>query len=261
MTPEAIEKAAAILAGARQNIYQIEVLPADCRPETLADAYAVQRRLVDCLGRETVGWFLGGTSLASRQSYGFPDPYWAPILDTAFHESPVTLQGNEFFSRGVDVEFGFRLSRDIGAGEAPCGMDWVADAVAAVHPVIDIFNSHFFDMRQAGWPSVIADVGTDGAIVLGSGVEDWRSHDLRAVKALLIVNGETVEHGAGWDVMDGPLESLRWLINARVREGGVFKVGEYVSTGSCTPAHFVDVGDHVVGELEGLGRVEVVFSL
>ena len=45
MTPEAIERAAALIRAARVGLVPLDVLPSDCRPADEADAYAVQQVL------------------------------------------------------------------------------------------------------------------------------------------------------------------------------------------------------------------------
>jgi 2-keto-4-pentenoate hydratase len=49
-----IEKAASLLADARVHNHLVDAIPLAFRPRTLADAYAIQSRLVELLGLGSV---------------------------------------------------------------------------------------------------------------------------------------------------------------------------------------------------------------
>ena len=78
----------------------------------------------------------------------------------------------------IECEFAFRLAHDLPARDEPYTREEVAAAVGSVHAAIEVVAGHIDDwINQDVW-SVIADNGTDGAVIVGDGTADWRDIDL-----------------------------------------------------------------------------------
>lgn len=247
-----IDRAAHLLLEARRKGRQLEALPEACRPTDLDDANAVRKRLVELLGVGTCGWFLGGTN----DSEVIPVAYAAPILDGNLHVSPAELSAQEFVTFEVDVEFGFRTACDIPPGEREFNDEETASLIASLHPTLDIVNSHFVDLEAVGWPSIVADNGTDGAVVYGPGVETWSPDELPDHEATLYVNGAPILSGTGRKIMGNPLSAFTWFVNCMSGTGQTVPAGTFVSTGSCTEVYAGVIGDHVKADFGALGSVE-----
>lgn len=252
MNSVSVDRAARSLFDARHNGYQLDSLQPDCRPRSLEEAYQIQDRLFDLLGAESVGWFLGGTNGNPK----IPAPYAARITKDALVESSARLSMAEFLTCFIDVEFGFTLGHDVTPGSKWTDEE-ILEAVGSVHPTLDIFNSHFTDLWGVGWPSIVADNGTDGKIVRGPAVSEWRMLNLASMKATLLVNGRVVRTGAGHVIMDDPLKALVWAVRHVLDRGHTLRAGDFFSTGSCTEPYTADIGDRVVAEFANLGAVEL----
>jgi 2-keto-4-pentenoate hydratase len=252
----AVMRAAKVMFDARKGKYQIDAIPLADRPVTLEDAYAVQHRLFDMLGGKRDGWFLGGTN----DSPVIPVQYAAPILEGCLQNSGAQLSAQEFITWEVDVEYGFTLGLNVNPRPDGYTLQEVTQVIATVHPTFDIVNCHFKDFDTVGWPSIIADIGVDGAIIRGPGTIDWTPEELAELPASLFVNGDLIEIGSGAKIMGNPLNALHWFINHACREGMVLPVGEFVSTGSCTNIFYGKLGDHVTADFGKLGTVEVHFT-
>ena len=261
LSADAVERAARALLDARRSGALLPGLPEDLRPRGLADAYAIHDLLFALLGEPAAGWFLGCTNPEIQRQLGLPGPYRARLLASTVHEGrpALALDPARFPSITLEVEFAFRLARDLPARDAPYAAAEVAGAVAAVHPAIEVVTSHFEDWtRQPIW-SLIADNGTDGALVLGPGREDWRDLDLPAVRATLEVNGILLRDGAGAAVLGDPLAALTWLANDLARAGESLRAGQIINPGTCTAMVPARPGDRAVARFEGLGAAEVRF--
>ncbi len=120
-----------------------------------------------------------------------------------------------------------------------------------------IVAGHLKDWPSQDVWSVIADNGTDGALVYGDGIEDWRRLDLVATAVTLDINGETVRTGSGANVLGDPLEAFVWLANARSRDGDGLKAGDIHNTGTATSygnAGVITSGSCVPQSLPGLWK-------
>ncbi len=259
MTPDAIDRAARLLLAARQGRYLLPGLPDDCRPGDLDQAYAVQDRLIELMDTEIGGWFVAATSVEIQDKLGLDGPYWARLLASVLHPSPARLPAADFLTITLEVEFAFRLGRDLPPIGRPYRPGEVADAVATVHPSMEVVSSHFEDWTNHDAPSLVADNGTDGALVYGAGIEDWRGLELKDLAVSLTVNGERVREGVGGNALGDPLAAFTWLANARAARGEGLRAGHIHNTGTCTSMYLAKPGDEAVADFGPLGQARVVF--
>lgn len=260
MDRDAVQAAAEVLREARLGHARIKALPEACRPATIADGYRVQDALVALMGETVVGWKIGSTSKAAQKIVGTTGPFAARLLAPNFHPSPARLSAGAFFMRALEAEFAFTLAADLPARDETYGREEVLAAAGTLHPAIEISDSRFADWSAAGAPSLIADNGNEGQVVLGAGIDDWRGLDLPGHAAAMIVNGETVAEGTGANVLDDPLEALVWLANDRRERGDGLHAGEVVITGSCTGVSMAEAGDKARADFGALGAVELEFT-
>lgn len=250
-------RAAARLLAARTGT-RLAALPPDERPADLAAALTVQRAVVAQRGAATRGWKVGCTGPAAEKLLGYDRPFYGRLLDGLVHASPARLPGAGFSMRVLEAEYAFRLGRDLGPAGASWTAETVADAVAAVHPAIEVVDTAYADWLSVGIFSLIADNGVHGAFVLGEGTSDWRGLDLVGGKVTFTIAGGNTIEGKGANVLGNPLASLAWLANETASLGGL-KAGEIVTTGSTIPPQPVGPAASAEADFAGLGRVAVTF--
>jgi 2-keto-4-pentenoate hydratase len=153
----------------------------------------------------------------------------------------------------LECEFAFTLARDLPSRTTPYQKDEVEDAIATVHPAIEVVAGHLDDWPNQDVWSVIADNGTDGALIHGAGRADWRDYDLADIAVTLTVNGRQQRAGAGRDVMGDPVAALVWLANARSAAGRGLRAGHIHNTGTATAIYWAAAGDHAVADFGPLG--------
>lgn len=260
MDPAAVERAARFLLDLRRSRRLADGLPQHCQPVTVEEAYAVQDRLFELLDEPTGGWFLGCTNPEIQRQLGLDDPYCARLLESSIHTSPAVIDIPSPLSAVLEVEFAFTLGRDLPPRSAPYDEDEVAGAVATVHPAIEVVISYFVDWTNQPITSLVADNGTDGALVYAEGVEDWQGVDLSSLATSLSVNGRDMREGRGANVLNGPLSALMWLANARSRHGDGLHAGQIHNTGSSTSMYFASPGDVAVADFGPLGTVSLEIS-
>lgn len=257
LSPAEIDGAAAILEQARRTNTVIDGLPADVSPRTLADAYAVQDRLVARLGWETRGWFCASTNVEIQRMLSLDEPYCARLLASALKASPATLRQSDYPPIVVESEFAFRLARDLPPRAKPYTRAEVEAAIESVHPSIEVVAGYLRDWPKQNVFAVIADNGTDGALVYGEGVQDWRGIDLSAVEVRLSVNGVEQRRGTGRNILGDPMTAFVWLANARRKAGDGLKAGHIHNTGTATSIMPAGPGDRVLADFGPLGRAEL----
>ena len=80
------------------------------------------------------------------------------------------------------------------------------------------------------------------------------------VSGRALINGKEAGQGTGADVLGHPHNALAWLANHLVDEGKGLHAGQVVLTGSLVKTVWLDAGDSVTMELDGLGTVEAKFG-
>lgn len=258
MTPEAARRAAKLLIEARREVRPLDALPADCRPAGADDGYQVQACFVAASGEAAVGYKIGATSQRAQTFLGCDGPFAGTVLAKDLLESPLTLPAGRFIFRLIEPEFAFRLARDLPPREAPYGEAELAEAVASLHPAIEVVTCALSDWRHQDVGALIADNGVNGALVLGPGCTDWRRFDLPSHPVTLAVNGVAAGPGVGANALGGPLTALAWL--ADHQPAGGLKAGHVVTTGVVTEFVELDAGDEAVADYGDLGQVRVRFE-
>ena len=260
MTPSDIEAAATLLSEARISNRLVDAIPESIRPQTLEEAYAVQEKLVDLLGMRVGGYFGACTNTTIQEMLNLSEPYYARLLEPYIFKSGSILKASEYPPMVLECEFGFRLNQDLPRKNSPYTRAEVELAVASVHPAIEVVAGHLKNWPEQDVFSVIADNGTDGALIYADGVKDWRHLDLKQCEVSLDINGKIVRTGSGKNVLGDPVEALVWLANARARDGDGLKAGDIHNTGTATDIIWVNPGDIATATFSSLGSVTLIIE-
>lgn len=260
MTQAAIGEAVELLIAARGDHRRLEAFPPACRPASFEDGYAIQEAFAAAWGAPVAGYKIGCTSAEAQKLLGSPGPFPGRVFGPVLLMSPARVSAKAFHRLGVETEFAFTLARDLPSRAAPYGREEVADAVAALHPAIEIVDSRWIDWLKAGARSIVADNGANGALILGPGVANWRGIDLPKAKASLRFDDKPIAEGAGAAVLGNPLDALVWLADDLSRRGFGLKNGDAVTTGTVTGVHFAEIGMRAVVDFGAIGKAEVTFE-
>jgi len=260
MDPTQIHRAAQILWDAWQEGRQIEDLPDACRPRTLEEGYGIQAALAAYADQPVSGWKIAATSKAGQDHIGVDGPISGRLLADKIRESPAILPIGTNGMRVVEVEFAFRLARDLPPRSHDYSVDEVMSEVASLHPAIEIPDSRFMDFSRVGAPQLVADNACACLFVLGRETEsNWWDMDLAAHPVSLLLNGALAAEGCGANVLGDPRIALTWLANHLAARGEGLKAGQIVTTGTCIRPTRIAPGDHVVGDFGLFGIVEARF--
>jgi 2-keto-4-pentenoate hydratase len=255
--------AAKVIAKARRNRAPLASLAADIVPQDEADGYRVQRALHDLLLPQTgslVGYKIGCTSAVMQQYLDIPHPCGGGVFENGVHESGARLATADYVHVGVECEIAVKLARDLAPSEAPFTAEWVAEAIEAYHPAIEIVDDRYVKWETLGAPTLVADDFFAAGCVLGKAVARTMAPDLLHIAGRAVVNGKEAGRGTGADVLGHPHNALAWLANHLAAEGRGLHAGQIVLTGSLVKTVWLNAGDTVVMELEGLGTVEATFA-
>lgn len=260
LTAGAAAAAARLLATARGGHRSLPALPEDCRPASTADGYAVQDAFAALWEAPAAGWKIGCTAEEQRRFLNVDEPFSGRIFAPVLLDSPAELPAGAFFMRGIECEFAFRMGETLAPRDQPRSVDDVAAAIELFHPAIEVVDSRYDDWLVVGGPSIVADNAVNGALVLGTGIADWRDLDLDAAPVRCVIDGEMKEEGRGALALGGPLNAMQWIANHLSARGIALEAGHVVTTGTCAGIHFVQAGQHALADFGDLGRVEIRFT-
>src|SRR5262245_8250639 len=117
---------------------RLDQLPSEARPRDRVEGYAVQAEVARLSGDRVAGWKIAATSEAGQRHINVDGPLAGRLLSRRMVPpgSSVSLAGNVM--RVAEAEFAFRMARALPPRSEPFTTDDVMDAVASLHPAIEI---------------------------------------------------------------------------------------------------------------------------
>src|SRR4030088_2474699 len=208
--------AAKIIASARRSRKKLASLEPDLAPRDEAEGYQIQRAVHDLLLPylgAMVGYKIGCTSAVMQQYLDIPHPCGGGVFANGVHDSGAALRAGDFGRVGVECEIAVKLARDLPASEAPFTAEWVAEAIEAYYPAIEIVDDRYVQWETMGAPTLVADDFFAAGCVLGKAIARSAAPDLLEVAGRAVINGSEVGRGTGADVSCHPHTALASLAN------------------------------------------------
>lgn len=229
-----------LLSDAARTGIPLVDLPEACRPGTVAEALAIQDRLVSDLGKQVAGWKVA-TSPEGEVMYG-------AIFREDCYDSPGIIATDRYPLMGIEGEVAFRFERDLAVGPSlPRGE---FEDLLTPFPAFEIVASRF--ANYAGTPSVIrlADRMSNGGMVLGKPTGAPR--DLAGLAVRLAVNADTILAQVGGHSRRDPLLPAIEFVNA-MRPRLAFSAGQFITAGTLTGLRYGKAGEVWDLEFQTLG--------
>jgi 2-keto-4-pentenoate hydratase len=261
LTDKQIDQASTLLVEHWQQGRRMARLPEAIRPQMRAEGYAIQARVERHSAKPVFGWKIAATSKAGQTHIGVDGPMAGRLLaERVLPDGGSTPLGANHM-RVAEVEFAFRMGRDLTPRPTPYSTDEVLAAVDTLHPAIEIPDSRYDDFVTVGAPHLIADNACAHLVVVGAPAKtDWRKLDLAAHKGWGRNEGKYERAGSGANVLGDPRLALAWLANELRGLGLTLARGQTVITGTCVKPMEVEAGDHTVADLGILGGLSIRFT-
>jgi 2-keto-4-pentenoate hydratase len=261
LDPDKARAASRLLVGHWDKGTRLNAIPQELRPKTRGEGYAIQSHVTDRSPAPLFGWKIAATSLAGQKHINVDGPLAGRLLAEKAVEVGGTVSLATSKMRVAEIEFAFRFGRQLPSRPAPYEMVEVMDAVATLHPAIEIPDSRYDDFRAVGAPQLIADNACANQFVIGQPTDDdWRDVDLSKHAVVGFVSGKSRHDGSGAAVLGDPRIALTWIVNELSGLGTPIQPGQIVITGTCLTPIGVEAGDEVIGDLGRFGRVSVRFA-
>lgn len=223
------------------------------------EAYGLQFQGIDykvLQGDAVVGLKTGLTSVAKQKTMGVHQPIFGHILASSVIPEGVAVNCAELIHPRAEPELAFLLEDDL---EGHVTAAQACYATALVFPAVEIIDSRFANFRF-GLGDVIADNTSASRVIFGSTSILATDQDLRLIGMVYTKNGLVESTAAGAAILGNPWEALAWLARRASELGRPLRAGQMVLAGALADAVFVNPGDNVRVEFDGLGALTVPFA-
>lgn len=265
MTSPQSHQAAHLIWTHWQSGQVLSALPDACRPTTAAQGYAAQAQLPAVSGRTVVGWKIAATSANGQAHINVSGPMAGRLLSGQVFDSGASVPSAGNHMRVAEPEFAFVMAQDLPPQATPYTQQQVMNAVASLHPALEVPDSRLDPFTAAGEAQLLADNACTRHFVLGQAAPDvWRNLDLSTYPVQAQVqHGKQLKYtrdGSGGNVLGDPRKALTWLANQLSSLGITLEKGHVVTTGTCMVPLELLPGDSASADFGVLGQVKMIFS-
>jgi 2-keto-4-pentenoate hydratase len=258
MNDATIRDAADFLRELWRSERRCTALPSAFLPKTRTEAYRIQALHEVVSAAPLIAWKIAATSVAGQKHIGVDGPLAGRYVAERVVASGEHIPFGRNHMRVAEVEFAFRMGRDLAPRFQSYTQDEVFAAIASAHPAIEIPDSRYDRFEIVGALPLIADNACANWLSIGEAMPDhWRSVDLAAFQPVGCISGKSEVVGEGANVLGSPRVAMTWIANELSGLGVTLKAGQYVTTGTCLVPMPIEKGDHVMGDFGELGQIEV----
>ncbi|HQS14560.1 fumarylacetoacetate hydrolase family protein [Reyranella sp.] len=259
MDTTAQRELARLLASLRREQRSQSGLAPHLVPPDKATAYRVAGMVAEELGWPVLGWKIAAMKEEMQQALRTDSPIYGRVYFVK--ETPHSAVHATLASPIPEVEYQAKLGCDLPPRDKPYTVEEVTDAVASLHPGLELAECRFIhDASFPPLPSILADGAGSGTIVYGPAIDDWRNRDIAGQEATLSSDGRPRRKGTAAAALDHPMVPLTWLANELSRTGVGMKEGQMVSTGTLTGMLAPRPGETYVADFGPFGSVTVSFT-
>lgn len=247
---------ARLLASLRREQRSQSGLAPHLVPPDKATAYRIAGMVAEELGWPVLGWKIAAMKEEMQQALRTDSPIYGRVY--FLKETPHSAAHATLASPIPEVEYQARLGRDLPPRDKSYTVEEVTDAVASLHPGLELAECRFIhDASFPPLPAILADGAGSGTIVYGPAITDWRNRDVPGQEATLWSNGRLRRKGTAAAALDHPMVPLTWLANELSRTGVGMKEGQMVSTGTLTGMLAPKPGETFLADFGPFGSVTV----
>ena len=236
---------AAAFVAARKAGHGLAAFPGPV-PATLDEAYGVQNAAIVGYG-DIGGWKVGRIWPPLSVAFGsdrLAGPIFAASIQTV---NGAGVRVGYVYADGfgaAEAEFLLRIGQDLQPGTR-YSLAEAADMVDAVHVGIEIASSPLPTINDLGPPVIVSDFGNNNGLIIGPEVRNWQTSGFADWPVTLFIDGVEAGGGLANAFPDGPLGSVRFLLNHLSARGIVVPAGTWISSGAVTGVHPVAPGQSV----------------
>ena len=213
-------------------------------PESLSAAYAVQDAAIHATGQSVIGWKVGRIFPPLSEKFG-ANRLAGPIFTSRTLSADAVASGTIFTGGFGAAEFLIKIGTDLPLGKHDYTLEEAERQIEAVHVGIEIASSPLPTINELGPAVTVSDFGNNNGLIIGQAIPDWQNSNFADWVVRLEIDGTVAGSGSANSFTDGPLGSVRFLLNNLGERGIAIKAGTWISSGAVTGVHQVTPGQSV----------------
>jgi len=253
-------EAATFLYDAHRNKNKFIPLPTPLSPSNITEAYKIQdfyHELTSSDNGDLIGYKIALTSETMQQMVGFGHPCSGALFSKGRFNSPSLVNSTNYVRLGAECEIAVTIAEDIPCGNVLYDEKSISKFIKSIAPALELIEDRDADYSNLYFMDVIADNTWNAGIVLGPEVTNISQLELISSVGVMSINDNVIDQGTGGDVLGHPFKALAWLANHMIEREKPLLRDMIIMTGSIVRTKFLNKGDQVKYEFEGLGSVHL----
>ena len=225
---------------------------------TISEGYYIQNEVNNFFSINNIfkGWKIGCTTPVMQKYLGIPNPCLGKVMAKNLFEGDTKLKFENFSNPGVECEIAVILSDEYDYKKK---YDNLEDLISKVVSSIEVVDDRWPNYKEENTPLLIADNFFSSTIVHSIGVDKIDLNSLKNLKGKMKVNNKIIGNGEGKDILEDPLNALKWFLEFNFEQNNAPQSGDLISLGSLVKTYWVSKNDTITVDIEELGKIEAKF--
>ena len=226
---------------------------------SIADSYYVQnivcQKRVEA-GEDVIGYKVGCTSIAIRDQFGIDEPISGRLVSPHIYSEGIQINRQRYANCSIEPEIVLTIGSDLFGQNLPD--ESLIEAIECVSPGIELHNYTFWHDPPC-LQELICSGGIHAGLIVGEKKVSPRDLSFKNDIFSVYQDHKLIASAPALEIMGGPLNSLRWLVNSLSSLGEILKEGSLVIPGSPTELISVTHDCDVEVVIQNVGRASVTF--
>jgi 2-keto-4-pentenoate hydratase len=226
---------------------------------SIADSYRVQnivcQKRLDA-GEEVIGYKVGCTSIAIRDQFGIEEPISGRLFSPHIYGEGIQINRQHYANCAIEPEIVLTVGSDLFGQDLPDEI--LINAIECVSAGIELHNYTFWHDPPC-LQELICSGGIHAGLIVGKKKVSPRDLSFKNDIFSVHQDDKLIASAPALEIMGGPLNSLRWLVNSLSSFGEILKKGSLVIPGSPTELISVTHDCDLDVIIQNVGQVSATF--
>jgi 2-keto-4-pentenoate hydratase len=226
---------------------------------SIADSYRVQnivcQKRLDA-GEEVIGYKVGCTSISIRDQFGIEEPISGRLFSPHIYGEGIQINRQHYANCAIEPEIVLTVGSDLFGQDLPDEI--LINAIECVSAGIELHNYTFWHDPPC-LQELICSGGIHAGLIVGKKKVSPRDLSFKNDIFSVHQDDKLIASAPALEIMGGPLNSLRWLVNSLSSFGEILKKGSLVIPGSPTELISVTHDCDLDVVIQNVGQVSATF--
>lgn len=227
---------------------------------SVQESYVVQDRVTKkkiSRGERVIGYKVGCTSNAIQSQFGLNEPIFGRLFWPHIFDERKEINWKRYINCAIEPEMVLKIGKDLKGENLPDKV--LISAIEYVSPGIEIHNFKFWYMPPT-LQELICSNGIHAGLVVGDSKSSPNNLSFESELFKVYKDDKIIIKAKAFEIMGGPLHSLRWLIRKLTKRNEILRAGSFVIPGS--PVELINIREDtkLAILIEKVGKVVTYFK-